>query len=72
METNSSLNEEPLSNLGANNHAKSNQCPGKPGAPETSLKKSQRLPRTPFKTFPLRQRRDHESPVLGVSRSQNT
>ena len=35
------------------------------------LKKSQRLSRPPFETFPLRQRRDHEGPVLGLSRPQN-
>jgi hypothetical protein len=69
---NSSLNEEPRSDSRLNKHAKSHQCPGKPGAPQTNLKKSQRLPRTPFKTFPLRERRDHEGPVLGLSRPQNT
>ena len=68
---NNSLNKEPRTDSGRNNHAKSHQCPGKPGAPQTNLKKSQRLPRTPFKTFPLRERRDHESPVLGLSRPQN-
>src|SRR5439155_5555682 len=68
---NNSLNEEPRSDSRRNKHAKSHQCPGKPGAAQTNLKKSQRLPRTPFKTFPLRERRDHESPVLGLSRPQN-
>src|SRR6266516_7665056 len=68
---NSSLNEEPRSDSRQNKNAKSHQCPGKPGAPQTNLKKSQRLPQTPFKTFPLREGRDHESPVLGLSRPQN-
>jgi hypothetical protein len=37
---NSSLNEEPRSDSRQNNHAKSHQRPGKPGAPQTSPKKS--------------------------------
>src|SRR6266498_2597455 len=68
---NSSLNEEPRSDSRQNKNAKSHQRPGKPGAPQTNLKKSQRLPRTPFKTFSIRERRDDESPVLGLSRPQN-
>src|SRR6266705_7036206 len=68
---NNSLNEEPRSDSRRNKHAKSHQCPGKPGAAQTNLKKSQRLPRSPFKTFPLRERRDHERAVLGVPRPQN-
>src|SRR6202035_528704 len=51
---NSSLNEEPRSDSRQNNHAKSHQRPGKPGAPQTNLKKSKRLPRTPFETFSIR------------------
>src|SRR5216110_566624 len=69
---NNSLNEEPRSDSRRNKHAKSHQCPGKPGAAQTNLKESQRLPRTPFKTFPLRERRHHESPILGLSRPENT
>ena len=56
---------------GADNHAKSYKCPSKPGATQTNHKKSQGLPRTPLKTFPLREGRYHEGPVLGLSRSQN-
>src|SRR4029450_12151061 len=58
--------------FGTKHNAKSYQCPGQPGAAQADLKKSERLPRTPFETFPLRKRRDDESPVLGLSRPQNT
>ena len=35
------------------------------------LKLSQGLPRPPFETFPLRERRDDEGQILGLSRSQD-
>src|SRR6266849_5407887 len=63
---NSALNEESRKG-GTKQNAKSHQCPGQPGAAQTRPEESERLPRTPFETFPLRQRRDHERPVLGLS-----
>src|ERR1051326_7088921 len=69
--TNSSLNEEPRSDSRKNYHAKSAQCASKPGASKTNFKRSERLPRTPLKAFPLREGRNDESPVLGLSRPQN-
>src|SRR5947209_7171904 len=52
-------------------NAKSQKCAGQPRAPQTRHQIRQRLSRSPIKTFPLRQRRDHERQILGLSRSQN-
>jgi hypothetical protein len=51
--------------LGTKQNAKSHQRPGEPGAPQTGLKESERLSRTSLETFPLRQGRNDESPILG-------
>jgi len=67
-QNNSSLNEEPGTISRQNKHGKSYKCSGKPSAPETSDKKSERLPRSPVKAFSLRQGRGDEGAVLGVSR----
>ena len=63
---NSSLNEEPGTIPGRNKYAKSYKCPGEPCAPEANTKEGERLPRPPFETFSLRQRRCNEGSVLGV------
>src|SRR5437762_13497557 len=67
---NNSLKEE-CRNGGIKQNAKSHQRAGEPGAAQTSFKKSKRLSRTPLKTFPLRQGRDDEGPILVLSGSQN-
>src|ERR1700731_574964 len=67
---NSALNEESR-NGGTKQNAKSNQCPGQPGTTQTRHQIRQGLSRSPFETFSLRQRRDHERQILGLSRSQN-
>ena len=56
----------PIENV-INGTVRENIAYGKPGATQTSHKKSQRLPRTPFKAFPLREGRDHERQILGLS-----
>src|SRR5437879_13476385 len=55
---NNSRNKEPRTDSGRNNHDKNNQCPGKPGAPQTNLKKSRRTPRNKLNTLLIRGRRD--------------
>ena len=69
---NSAPNEE-LSRLSGmtKQNAKSNKCPGQPGTTQARRQIRQRLSRSPFEAFPLRQRRDHERQVLGLSRSQD-
>src|SRR5471030_90984 len=67
---NDSLKEESRT-CGTKQNAKSHQRPGQPGATQARYRSSQGLPRPPFETFPLRERRDDEGQVLGLPRSQN-
>src|SRR2546423_15378383 len=53
-------------------NAQSNERSRQSRTPKESFKESQRLSRTPIEAVPLCQRRDHEGPVLGLSRSQDT
>src|SRR5438067_854116 len=57
--------------FGIKQNAKSHQRSRQPGATQARSRSSQGLPRPPFQTFPLRERRDDEGKVLGLSRSQN-
>src|ERR1044071_6860505 len=41
------------------------------GATQTRSRSSQRISRSPFQTFPLREGRDDERKVLGLSRPEN-
>src|SRR5437763_5327692 len=57
--------------FGIKQNAKSHQRSRQPGATQARSRSSQGLPRPPFETFPLREGRDDEGKVLGLSRSEN-
>src|SRR5207302_5951295 len=63
---NSALRGGPGIKFGKQN-AKSNKRPGQSRTATAGIEKSERLPRSSLETFPLRQRRDDERPVLGLS-----
>ena len=52
-------------------HATSHQRARQPGAPQTRHRFRQGISRAPIETLSLREGRDHERQILGLSRSQN-